>query len=321
MNARDTDGTEAAFTHQACVYRSVDEFLAIAVPFVAGGLARDEPVLAVTMPTNVDSLGHALGRDADRIEFVDARAWYGHPATTLSAYDRYVAKHRGRPGHVRIIGEPVWQRGSDRQVMEWKRYESVLNVVFASSSAWIVCPYDSRVLDPAIVSDARQTHPALMSGPDTRPSPEFVDPADFFHTSERDPLPQPSPNAAVLPFAGDLRGLRQFVATQAARHGLTGDPGTLFVAAVSEVAIYMLSQGSGRATVRLWVRPGDVVCDIHDRAGRITDPFLGYRPPELAARPDDGLWLTRQVSELVETRSGDTGTTVRVHFSLPQTFA
>lgn len=309
---------DTAFAHQACIYGSDDEFLAMAVPFIADGLVRDEAVLAVTTPANIELLARVLGADADRVEFVDAGTWYGHPATTLAAYDQYVAKQRGRTGHVRIIGEPVWPERSDLLVTEWKRYESVLNVVFAASPAWIVCPYDSRALAPSIVHDARRTHPGIMVGQTALPCPEFADPAEFFGICDRAPLPEPPPSAAMLPFAFDLRSVRRFVATQAERHGLSGDVATLFVAAVGEVVTYLMDQGGDRATVQLWAWPGEVVCEVHDHAVRVTDPFLGYRPPDLEARPDDGLWLTRQVTDLMEVRPGDTGTTVRLHVSLPQ---
>jgi DcmR-like sensory protein/histidine kinase-like protein len=300
------------FVHQACIYRSDNEFLAMAVPFTTAGLARGEPVLAVTRPTNIELLEESLGADAARVRFVDAHTWYRHPPATLSAYDRYVAARRGS-GCIRIIGEPVWPAGPGRRVTEWKRYESVINIVFAAAPAWIVCPYDERLLDPAIVADARRTHPALVSGRDTLPCPEFVHPADFFAASEHLPLPEPPPYAAVLPCYGDLRAVRRFVATQAARHGLTPEPAALFMAAVGEAVTYLLDQGSGRALVRMWARPEAIVCDVADRAGRITDPFPGYRPPADAARPDDGLWLTRQVCELVQVQSGESGSRLRLH--------
>jgi len=50
---------------------------------------------------------------------------------------------------------------------------------------------------------------------------------------------------------------------------------------------------------------------VHD-VGRITDPLAG----RVRHGPDDsghGLWLVNQVCDLVELRSGDAGTTVRMH--------
>lgn len=303
---------DRGLVHQACVYGSDDEFLAMAVPFVVDGLAREESVLAVTTRANIDLLQQALGADAGRVEVVDARDWYLYPASTLSAYDKYVARC---PGYVRVIGEPVWPQGSDQLVTEWKRYESVLNVVFADSPAWIVCPYDTRTLDPAIVDDARRTHPAVVAGRVALRSPDFTDPAEYFGVCDTTPLPAPPATAAVLPFVRDLRGVRRFVAIQAERHGLRGDVVVLYTAAVSEAVAYLMDHGGERPVVRLWAELDDVVCDIRDHTARAAETFLGYRPPGQAARADDGLWLTRQVTDLTEVRSDDTGTTVRLHVS------
>ena len=55
----------------------------------------------------------------------------------------------------------------------------------------------------------------------------------------------------------------------------------------------------------------EVLCQVHD-SGRITDPLAG----RVRHGPDDrghGLWLVNQVCDLVELRSGDAGTTVRIH--------
>ena len=317
MSERGT--AHAAFRHQACIYRSAGEFLAATLPFVRDGLRLGEPVLAVTTPANIRLIGHALGADADRVEFVDAHSWYGTPLATLSAYDRYVAQWTEPPGHVRVIGEPVWSPRTSRQIVEWQRYESVLNVAFASSPAWIVCPYDNRVLDPAVVIEAHRTHPALATGRGSVPSSDFLAPEAFFQACDDTvPLSDAPPNAAVLPFAGDLGGVRRFATTQAMLHGVVGEPAMLFAAAAGEAVAYVAAQGGGRAVVRMWASRGEIVLEVLNPAGHLTDPFLGYRPPSLLRpRPGDGLWLTRHICEFVEIRSGEFGAVARLHFPCP----
>ncbi|SDN57153.1 MEDS domain-containing protein [Allokutzneria albata] len=317
MSERGT--ADAAFLHEACVYRSAGEFLATTLPFVRDGLRLGEPVLAVTTPANIELIGRALGPEADRVEFVDAHSWYGTPLATLSAYDRYVARWTEPAGHVRVIGEPVWSSRTDRQVIDLQRYESVLNVVFASSPAWIVCPYDTRVLDPAVVIGARRTHPALATSRGRVPSSEFLAPEAFFLAcDDTAPLSDAPPDAAVLPFAGDLGGVRRFATTQAVLHGVAGEPAVLFAAAAGEAVAYVADRGGDRAVVRMWANRGEIVLEVLNAAGHLPDPFPGYRPPSLLrSQPDDGLWFTRHVCEFVEIRSGEFGAVARLHFPRP----
>ena len=68
---------------------------------------------------------------------------------------------------------------SAREVAEWKRYESALNVAWASTPASVVCPYDANELPEDIVSDATRTHPVLRRGRGSRPSPSYTDPEVF----------------------------------------------------------------------------------------------------------------------------------------------
>ncbi|MEJ3747755.1 sensor histidine kinase [Actinomycetes bacterium KLBMP 9797] len=299
------------FVHQACVYQSAAEFLAAIVPFTLDGLARDEQVLAVTTPRNIDLLAEALATDATRVEFVDAGDWYRHPITTLAKFDRYVREY----GAVRVIGEPVWSGLSTRDMVEWKRYEAALNVAFAPTSAWIVCPYDARVLAPEIVADALRTHPTYVDSGGIRRNVHYVEPAAFFSDCDAAALPDPPEHAAVLPFTGDLHSARRFVSTYASAWALSPLRSGLLVAAVNEVATYLLESGRERATIRIWRDGGEVRCDLHDAGGTIRDPFLGLRPPA-AGKDTDGMWLVRRVCDLVLIRSDQRGATIRIHVTI-----
>jgi CheY-like chemotaxis protein len=170
----------ARCVHEALVYSTMEEFLAATVPFVREGLDAGDAVFVATKRANLRMLREALDADAGRVDFVDSAHWYRSPPQTLEAYDRHIRLRLEQgAGRVRIIGEPVWPRTSARAVAAWKRYESGLNVVFASLPASVVCPYDARELPDGIVADAERTHPALRSGQVTRRSPRFTEPEVF----------------------------------------------------------------------------------------------------------------------------------------------
>jgi len=169
--------------HEALVYTTMEEFLAATVPFIREGLEGEEPLLVVTKEANLSALREALDTDARKVELVDSAAWYRNPQQTLDAYARYVCERLEEGAdRMRVIGEPVWPRTSARAVAEWKRYESAINVAWASTPVSVVCPYDANELTEDVVADAKRTHPVLRTGRRTRPSLRYTDPEVFVET-------------------------------------------------------------------------------------------------------------------------------------------
>jgi MEDS: MEthanogen/methylotroph, DcmR Sensory domain len=314
---------EGAFQHWACVYDSDQQFLETAVPFLADGLAAGEPVLAVTTPANLELISAALGARGGDVDYAESAFFGRRPPQRLAAFYRYWRNHAARESSensrstggtgVRILAEAVWAGRSAREIAAWTRMESALNVVLAPAAISMICPYDTRVLGPDIVSGALRTHPARVAGSRLSPSPDFTDPVEFARSCDTAPLADPPPDAAAFPFDGDLRGLRRFIAGRAAAYGVTGDRADILVLAVSEVGAYLKNQGPGPATLRTWEQPGAIVCDFRQPGLSISDPFLGLRPTRRLEPSDgDGLWLANQVCDWLEIRSGADGGTIQL---------
>ena len=297
--------------HQGLVYDTDEQFLMTTVPFCRDGLDRDDAVLAVTTTANIDHLRDSLGGDADRIEFVDSAVWYDAPGRTLAAYHRYVTERSDR--RIRIIGEPVWEGRDALEAAEWTRYESVINLAFADSAAWIVCPYDARVVPAAVVDDARRTHPDLVDGPVTEFSPAYVAP-DLFDGGIRGSTESERDHEPVLRFTEDLAAVRRFVATVAASLGVSPERVGSLVMAVNEVASNALEHGGGSGRITLHRAGHRIVCDVTDDSPNATvDWFAGYQPPDPAQPRGHGLWVARQLTEFLQIHPTATGTTVRLH--------
>ncbi len=171
------------FRHRVLFYSSDDEYLASSVPFLVEGITRSDCVLVVTDNSQLGLLRDALGDKAPHVEFVDSSDWYHSPQATSKGYRAFVAERfeRGAPW-VRIIGEPVWAGRSDAEVTEWIRYESMLNLAFASFPATIVCPYDARSVPESVLANARRTHPEVAGAGDVTTSLAYRDPEDFLLT-------------------------------------------------------------------------------------------------------------------------------------------
>jgi MEDS: MEthanogen/methylotroph, DcmR Sensory domain len=309
--------TEESYRHSACIYHDDEQFLDAAVPFLEDGLALGEPALVVTTPANLELLGAALGRRAGEVDYAESAFFGRRPPQRVAAFYRYWKTHAARENHggiarARILAEPVWAGRSGREIDAWTRMESALNVTLARTSISMICPYDARALGPDIIADARRTHPAVMAGARPAPSPQFVDPETFARSREAGPLADPPADAAAFEFGGDLRALRRFITGRAAEYGVAGDRADMLVLAVSEVGAYLKARAPFPVALRTWEQPGAVVCDFRQPGGANSDPFLGLRPAELEPSDGDGLWLTNQICDRMEIRSGADGCVIQL---------
>jgi hypothetical protein len=310
----------SGFIHQASVYNSDDEFLAMAVPFVEDGLSAGNPVLVTTTPANLELLGAALGGRAREVDYAETAYFGRRPPQRVAAFHRYWKRQSAAaPGRqVRILAEPIWTGRSPRDVTAWKRMESTLNVALANTNIWMICPYDARVIDAETAFAARQTHPRHIAGTDSRSCTEYVDPVAFARSCDATPLPEAPPNADTHVFDGTLLSLRRFVFDHAQTLGLAKERAAMLVMAAGETALHLKKRFPGNAIVRMWEQPGAIVCEFYQPAGQFSDPFLGFRPVELQPGPDDGMWLTRQICDWVDIRTADDGGTIRLHIPGPR---
>jgi transcriptional regulator with XRE-family HTH domain len=170
--------------HSVLIYGSDDEYLAGVRPFAVEGIERGDLVMAITASRQSGLLRDALGDLASQVEFQDSAEYYRSPNETLNAY-RSLVKERfdGGSNWIRVIGEPVWAGRSETEVAEWTRYESMINLSFASSPVTFVCPYDRRSVSEEILAGARHTHPDVTEAGSAATSLTYRDPEEFLLTS------------------------------------------------------------------------------------------------------------------------------------------
>ncbi|MFE9767560.1 anti-sigma factor RsbA family regulatory protein [Streptomyces sp. NPDC005808] len=310
------------FVHQALCFGSDDEFLDGTLAFTRDGLAAGEAVLAVTQGRHTPLLEDALGTLSHDVEFVDADDWYRYPSRTLGRYHSYCAD-RGRDRRVRIIGEPVWRDRTEFETREWTRYESLLNVAFADSGHWILCLYDTRTVPADIVRAASRTHPELSLGARTWvASPHYTDPADFYAECDSGRPAALLPDGADdIPFGrGGSAAVRAALAAYARRSGLPEQRTYDMVAAVHEAVVNAVRFGGGGGVLRLRSDPDYVICEVVDDGARSPATparFPGQLPPGARAVRGHGMWVVRQLSDLVAEDLGPSGSAVRMYFRRP----
>jgi anti-sigma regulatory factor (Ser/Thr protein kinase) len=118
-----------------------------------------------------------------------------------------------------------------------------------------------------------------------------------------------------LTFTTDLSAVREFVRRCAREAGLAEARAIDLVLAVSEVAANTLRHAKSAGTLEIWHNADEIVCQIQDK-GFITDPLAGQRRPGADAASGHGLWIVNQVCDLVEMRSDESGTTIKLHMAL-----
>jgi transcriptional regulator with XRE-family HTH domain len=172
--------TPHLFEHRLVTYGSDADYLDAAIPYIAEGLERSECLLVVTTPAQSALVREVLDVRSEHIEFADSAEWYSSLSGALNRYRAFVKeKFEAGAAWIRMVGDPVWAPRSGAEVTAWFRYESLVNLAFASAPATIICPYDTRSVPAEVIADARRTHPEGAAGNGTGAGTMYQEPEDF----------------------------------------------------------------------------------------------------------------------------------------------
>ena len=302
---------KTGFHHEAFFYADSDEFLAGAVPFVEEGVSAGETVLVVVPKPRLRLLRWTLGAVAEEVDFLPMEKVGRNPARLVSACrDLLRGEDAGRG--IRGVGEPIFAGRSAPQLDECERHERLLNIAFGDEPALtLMCPYDTTALDDEVLAKAERSHPHCSDPRGRSTSTQFA-PGNPLEG----PLPPREVPAATLGFGkSDLTKVRRAVTDLAHSAGLDRRRNEDLVFAVCEVATNSIQHGGGGGCLAIWRDDDELVCDIHD-FGRIEDPLAGRERPVAGRGGGQGLWLVNQLCDLVQIRSGDDGTYVRLRMAI-----
>ncbi|HTX63824.1 MAG TPA: ATP-binding protein [Acidimicrobiales bacterium] len=305
--------TPVGFLHTAVLHRTTEELVDQLAPLVGGWLSMRDRVFVNLSSPRADALRVALGADADRVRWSDASRWLPHPARRLRALQELVAgEERRGSGQLRFVTERAFPTGPPELVNEWERFDAVLNDAFESAALTIVCVFDLAVL-PGAAERAGCTHPVLGVDP-ALPSDRYLGARDFL---ARPRTVSELPESAVRA-GGCVTPTR---ARELVRTGLAGslEDGAKFPAhAVDHLAVVTteLVTNAWQAGARwiqasCWRDAGEMGVQVDDDGPGLTDPFAGYRRPSSSVVGGRGLWIVRQLADLVEIVPSGQGTTAR----------
>ena len=306
--------SSATFHHEAVFYEGDDQFVDRSLAFVHAGLARSEPVLVMVGARKLELLRAALASRAADVHLVDMEVVGRNPARIIPAWSRFVADNAGTGGGMRGIGEPIWAERTACELSECQLHESLINLAFAAADDFrLICPYDTAALREDVIAEARRSHPVVSYDGLESASHDYrgIDQvAAGFSTPLAEPPAEAEELRVTLPA---LRVARRLVWRRAEEAGL-GDRSEDFMLAVNEVLSNSLQHAGEGGTLRLWHDDRGLVCEVRDH-GHIAQPLIGREEPGTGQIGGHGMWLVNLVCDLVQVRSSEDGSTVRMRMN------
>jgi anti-sigma regulatory factor (Ser/Thr protein kinase) len=303
------DRLPPSFAHSAFLYDTDDSYVAVLVPFLREGLARDERVAVATSPDRIGLLTDALDGDAAEVTFLPDDEWYVRPVRTIAGWARMLTGSARRTPYTRLVGQVRF--GAADQHQGWVRFESALNRSLAGANGHLLCPYDRRDLPSDLLEAAGRTHPLMCDG-SWFDSDSYLAPERLMAEVPEPAWPVTGEPVLILAVADTVAGLRDEVRGRARAEGwLADDRLDDLVLALSEVATNGVRHGGGHRELRVWLSADAVVCEVTDEGPHPPDPLAGYLPPAPGAIGGMGLWLSYQVCDSMSIHTADGVTRAR----------
>ncbi len=310
MTQRGPSRSQQSYRHEALLWHTTEDFTDTLARFVDEGLDAGEPVLVAVTPQHTAWLQEALGESAaQEVQFVDMTALGQNPARIIPAWREFVGSASAGRGPVRGIGEPIWPGRHVEELLECQLHEALLNVAIdPATPLWLICPYDATSLDADVLEEASRSHPVMVEAGSHRGSAHYVGRphADALFGAG---LSEPRGRPQVATYTADtIHRLLAYAKLELWITGLSVERACHLAAATDLLARGSLHRGSTEVSIRIWSDPDAVVCEVADDAP-IADPLHGRSLP---VDEHEGLWRVNQACDLVQLRSAEGRTTVRI---------
>ena len=310
MTQRGPLRSQQSYRHEALLWHTPEDFTDALVGFVDEGLDAGEPVMVAVTPEHTAWLQEALGESAARdVQFVDMASLGQNPARIIPAWRDFVGTEADGRGPVRGIGEPIWPGRHAEELLECQLHEALLNVAIEPDTPlWLICPYDAASLDADVLEEASRSHPVMVEAGAHRGSAHHVGRPhadELFGAGLSEPRGRPR----VATYTSDtIHRLLTYAKLELWITGLSVEQAAELAAATELLARGSLHRGASEVSIRIWSDPDAVVCEVADDAP-VTDPLHGRNLP---VDEHEGLWRVNQACDLVQLRSAEGRTTVRI---------
>lgn len=248
--------------------------------------------------------------------------FYRRLGFAFSGFRSYLAAQHAAGRRVHVVAEPDLSAGVSRDIpfdraWAYMSFEAVCNSAYAGFGCPITCIYDSRQQPEQIIENVRTVHNHEVTAEGDVVNDRHVPPAEFLAARNGVPLSAP-PRLTDLDLpvrrADDLGDLARAVASWAGSREFTDLAVDDVVIAVVEIATNGLVHGVPPVRVRAWWQGDTLVAQVDDAGGRPLPALAGYVAPGTNPAAGRGLWLARQLADVVSVHTGPGRTSVRLHF-------
>ena len=314
------DGSRTAGPlHAAVVYDSDDVLRGGAAPFVRDGLDRGETIFAM-VPSQVQLiLRSVLDGDGDRVQWREPGLAHRRTGEAYEECRAFLAAQHavGRPTRLLTENDLDGDTNPDR-LDAYLRYEAASTAVFRPYGFPWVCLYDRRRHPAQLLDHVGEVHPQLLLA-DGRPvdCPEHVEPTRYLETHEGPLSAVPGLIALDLLVStpGELRTVRHRLRDVASSVDHRPCAAERVAVASHEVIGNALQHARPPCRVRAWRSAGVFHVRVDDGGPGTGVATAGYGPPATPASLGMGLWVARQLTDVVHTRTGTAlGTAVELQF-------
>jgi anti-sigma regulatory factor (Ser/Thr protein kinase) len=309
-------------THAVAVYDSGEDLQRRVLPFLRAGLAGGESVIAVVSGPAADALGAGLGADRHDVQWQVPGVSYRSLGPMFDGLRRYLSGQRDAGRRVRLVAEND-TGGNGGRNEAYLRFEAASNDVLGSSGFPWACLYDRHRFPPATLEKITQVHPFLLDQAGrTTASPGFVTP-DAYLAAHPGPLSAVPPRPALdcrLTGTAQLPTTRHAAVEAARGFGLLPEDSDDFELAAAEVLSNALRHGERPVRLRLWGTSSHVVLRVDDEGAGDDLATKGFRPPDprQGHLGGMGVWMVRQLADVVHVATGAGGTAVELQFRRTQ---
>ncbi len=302
-------------THTSTFYDGARQYAAEIGGFLYEGLERGHRGLVMAPAQRVEQVRATLGRDADEVTFVEDSIAY---APQWNVY-RVLLGFAAKAPDVRscVVAEQILTGRTPAELVDYRRLEAAINVVFAEADVDLLCPYDAGSLAPHLLEIGMHTHGVVRADGGLSPNDRFDDPIDMLAGLAK--VVPPPARAVTMDCSSraDVAGARRLVRTRGAEAGIDAGVVDDMALAVTEVLTNALLYGEPPALLHVYEDGATWVCHVTDTGHGLVDPFVGLLPPSEPSDHGYGLWLARQLCAAVDVGTNRTGTHVRLHTPTP----
>ncbi|MEJ2886418.1 ATP-binding protein [Actinomycetospora aeridis] len=296
------------FRHLALSYRDTDGLVASLGPMLDAALARGDVVLAAVDELVRAVIEQRLGDRVPGIVFGEPAQPYTWSGQTTAARRATTLREMTADGRAALVLSDSSAVGAPDA---WNVVDASSNLALRGLPVTLVCLCD------ALRGDAERflywNHPELVDGVTASPNPRYRTPDQVLTAMPAPPAPALGPPDHTTTFtgAGALRDVRRVTRARGEEAGLDADRVDGLVLAVGELASNCVEHGPGHGTLSWWTAPGRLVAQLDD-PGLMSTTTPGLRCPETRSVRGRGVWLARQLTDLLHLWTGADGTHVRL---------